>query len=368
MKERTKNISGYGTLLLGGIALVIAMLAGNANRFDTNTEDYAASNLKHSLLTQQFAHELAKKNDARSLMVASILIGSGSALIPVSVQKTNEALAMQWMQSSIAAGQNDALIAWYEATNCYGNKACNASNAIGRLEKLDHGNAAVHLLALSYAKSNNDQAEVEAAFLRAANSRYYNGYFHEYAKATYVSMSDWRLEKSNAERADDAKNWGLGKPLRDEDYKKIQALGMAIAFPMPGFQSLTDYCDGTKNKLDRIEACIKILELMRNDNTAISKAIALSKLSKLTINHPKGPQFREELRQYYWVQENQGKLNKMRSEFDSSYVQQWPNLTEWDGLTADMQKAGIPLTARQNWLPDDKNKRSRVLTGLDSKN
>ena len=368
MKERTKNILGYGALLVGGIALVIAILTGNTNRFDINTEDYAASNLKHTLLTQQFAHELAKKNDARSLMVASILIGSGSALIPVSLKKKNETLATLWMQSAIKAGQNDALIAWYEATNCYGNKACKTDSAIDRLKKLDPENAAVHLLALQYAQTNNDQADVGTAFLRAANSRYYGSYLHEYAKATYLSMSDWRLGKTNAERADDAKNWGLEKPLSDEDYKKIQALGMAIAFPMPSFQSLTDYCDGAKNRLDRIEACIKILELMRNENSAVSKTIALSRLSKLTINHPKALQFREELRQYYWMQENQNRLNEMRSEFTSSYIQQWPNLTEWESLVVDMQKAGIPLNAPKNWLPDDKNKRSRILTGLDPKN
>lgn len=368
MQERTKNILGYGALLSGGLTLVVAILIGNANRFDTNTKNNTASNLKHSLLTQQFAHQLAKKDDARSLMVASILIGSGSALIPISLQKTNEGLAKQRMQTAIEAGQNDAMIAWHEATNCFGNKACKAGSAIGRLEKLDPENAAVHLLAVNYAQLGNDQTEMDAAFLRAVNSRFYNSYFHEYAKAAYLSMTDWQPNKNDSERENDAKNWGLDKPPSDEDYRKIQALGMALAFPLPGFQSFTDYCDGRENKLDQNEACIKLFEMIRNDNTAISKAIALSMLSKLTIGHLKGPQLREELRQYYWMRESQNKLNKLRSEYDSSYIQQWPNLTEWESLIVDMRKAEIPLTAPNNWLPNDPRQRSRVLTGLDPKN
>ncbi len=367
MKERSKNKLGYGALLLGGITLAVATLAGNSNRLDTSAERNKTGDLKHSVLTQQFAHQLASKNEARNLLVASILIGSGKALMPASRQKTNEGLAAQWMRSAIEAGQSDVLIAWYEATHCFGDKVCNAGSAIARLEKLDPENAAVHLLALNYAQLGNDQADMDATFLRAVNSRYYNSYYHEYAKATYLSMAGWQPEKNDAEREDDAKNWGLDKPPSDEDYRKIQALGMALAFPLPGFQSFTNYCDGSKKGLDRKEACIKLFEMIRNDNTAISKAVALSMLSKLTVGHPKGPQFREELRQHYWMRENQNKLNKMRPEYDSSYIQQWPHLTEWESLIVDMRKAEIPLTAPESWMPFDPGQRSRVLTGLDPK-
>jgi len=142
---------------------------------------------------------------------------------------------------------------------------------------------------------------------------------------------------------------------------------MALAFPLPGLKSFSDYCAGSGNTPDRNEACIKLYEMIRNDNTSLSKAVALSMLSKLTIDHPRALQFREELRQYYWMRENQNKLNKMRSEYDSSFIKQWPHLTEWESLIVDMRNAEISLTAPENWLPIDPGQRSRVLTGLDPK-
>lgn len=365
MKESTKNLFGYGSLLFGGVALAAAILAGNSNRITTNEDGYRASDLKHSVLVQQFAHQLAKNNDSRSLLFASILIGSGKALMPANQQEINAGLATQWMQSAIDTGQNDALIAWIEATDCFGNKACNADVALSRLDKLDPENAAVHLLALNHAQLRNDQAKMDAAFLRAVNSSHFNSYYHDYAKAAYISMAGWQPAKNAAERRDDAKIWGLDHSPSDEDYTKIQSLGVALAFPLPGFQSFTDYCNRSDNAPDRKEACIRLFELIRNDDTTISKAVALSSLSRITIGHPKGPHFREELRQYYWAREQLNTLNKQRPEYDSSYIRQWPNLTEWQGLIADMRTAGIPLAAPNNWLPNNPRQRSLVLTGLD---
>ena len=368
MKERTKNILGYGALLLGGAALLVAMLAGSSDRPDSNIESNSVSDVKHSVLTQQFAHQLAEKKDARSLFFASILIGSGSALMPVSQQKTNEALAEKWIQSAIETDPNDSLLAWHEASRCFGSKACTTNGALERLKKLEPDNAAVHLLMLNYAQHIDNQAGADAAFQRMLGSRYYNGFYHEYAKAAYLSMSDWKASKNKSEREHDAKNWGLEKPLSDEDYRKIQSLGIAIAFPLPGFQALFEYCGKAGKNVEKLEACVKLLEIVRSDQTVISKMMALSLLTKLTVNHPKGPQFREELRQYYWLRENQDKLNKIRPEYDSAYIQQWPNLTEWEALNIDMQKARIPTIAPKGWLPSDGDQRNRVLTGLDPKN
>jgi hypothetical protein len=363
----TKNILGYSALLLASIIVATAIVSGNSNRKDISAKTIEANTLAHTVSSQQFAHSLAKKNDARSLLFASILIQSGSALIPKEQQNANEILSKQWLQSAITLGKNDALIAWVEATRCFGNKACNSDDAIERLKTLDPENAAVYLLVLNSIQASGDVSKADATFLKIVNSRYYNNYYHQYAKASHHSLSGWQLQRTASERKVDAILFGMEKIPSDEDYRKIQSLGIAMAFPFPGMQSLNTYCDNTKNQTARLEQCIKLYEMIRNDSTNISKFIALSKLSTLAVNHPQGAKFREELRQYYWLNEKQNKLIRTRSEYDSSHIQQWPNLTEWESLLIDMKKAGIPLLAPKSWLPNEQYKRDRVLSGVSAK-
>jgi hypothetical protein len=367
MKEGTKNILTYGVLIFSAAILALAIFSGIRKSQNLNNGPELVRNEKYLNSKQAHANHLANKGDAHSLIVAAMLMNS-DVLPDPSTKNNNDALQLKWIAMAAAKAPEDPLIAWVETMQCFNSENCNPSSALARLEQVDSSNAAVYLLSFNQAKINNDLAKMDIAFFKAANSRHFDWYYNKLGGMVSEELSDWRPDISAFDRASDAKLLGLDHQVSDQDYRKFESLNMAITYMVPALQYIYDFCSEGAKDQKYLKGCIKFFELMRNDKTTVSKAIGLTKLVKMTAALPEGALYREELRQFFWARENYSKLNIGKPETESSFVRLWPKMTEWDAIIKDLNVSNIPLTASQNWLPENESKRSLVLTGLDSKN
>lgn len=366
MKERTKSIFVYGVLILSAVVLVIAIFSGT--RQNSSNDAGLTRNEKYLNSKLAYANHLASKGDARSLTVAFMLMNSGTLLDPSGKNSRSKALESKWIALAAARAPKDPVVAWVETMHCFSNGTCNRSNSLERLERLDADNAAVYLLSFNQAEINKDPAKRNAAFSKAANSRHFDWYYNRLGAVSYEALSDWRPDISTFDRASDAKLLGLNRRISNQDYRKVESLNIAIAYMVPTLQGISDFCNSGEENKNRLRDCIKFFELMRNDKTTLSKAVGLTKLAKITAVLPEGASYREELRQFFWVRENYNKLNIGKPETESSFIRQWPKMTEWDAIALDLEFANITFKAPKSWLPENESMRSLVLTGLDPKN
>ena len=127
---------------------------------------------------EAYVQKLAARGDTHSLLAAAIVSPirpTGAGQDP-GIAAAN-AQVQGWLRQAIAKGQDDALVAWAEATLCTVavKDVCDPAQASQRLVRLQPDNAAVYLLRARQAEAAKDSAEADRLFHQAALAKNYRG-------------------------------------------------------------------------------------------------------------------------------------------------------------------------------------------------
>ena len=281
----------------------------------------------------------------------------------------------QWSQRQASAAfaaardlaPDDRLVAWLEVVACPGlgvasDSGCEPEAALARLQQLDAGNAAAWLQGLGSASPESKEFEQLLA-KAAASSRYEIPFGATGRLLTEVLGQVDAPPPSPRIAAAMGQDFGLGRPATRRDLDGSVAMAVSSAAPLSAMAVLSRACpgDGDAVTAPRRARCIAIHTLMSVEPTALSQAMALTKLVLFTADQPEGAGWRERLREHHWVWDNASAL--MRQGVPQDYLATVWRDGELVAVKGLLQAAGMPLTPPAGWLPDNEHRRSLVTTG-----
>lgn len=351
MKERTKNILGYGALLSGAIVLGSCIVAGAYSLCHESMDSMAdeTRNKKFIQSETRYMEQLQISNNPHDVVAASLFLGfqdSGSQ----TKKPANKRLAKQ-LKNAIAQSPDDPDIAWIEAMDCgFLEVACDSENAITRLKRLEPKNLAVYLLAFDRADKAGDKAQQKNELLAMANSGYSDIHYFSTAELYYEALRGWHppLPLSAADiYGDDIDQ----KPIADAELRKIVAAGISMAMGLPPINQLSTHCKSGKLPADELLACQKIASLMVRDKTLLMHSIGLRIGAAVFKQEPEATHWRRALRTYFW-QLSGDHPNRGKQYSEREYFNVWPNIDELAQQKQRLLHKGIPLTPPDTWMPE----------------
>jgi hypothetical protein len=354
MKERTKNILGYGTLMLGALLVTGGIVSGAYSLYlDSITSPVdVAKNKKFTESQIHYMEQLQISNNPRDVVVASLILdfleSANQANKPVSSSLVKQ------LQNAIAKSPDDVDIAWLEAIGCGRlQAACNSKDAISRLKRLEPENLGVYLFAFSWADTAGNANLRKSELLAMANSRYSDIHYFSTAELYYEALRGWHSPLPL--NASDVFGDDLDlTPITDAESRKIMAAGYSMAMGIPPISQLSSHCKSAQLPADELLACQKIASLMVKDKTLLMHSISLRIGTTLFKTEPEATHWREALRTYYWQMSSEHiDLRKKYSE--RKYFDAWPNIDEISIQKQKLIDQDIPLTPPADWMPENKD-------------
>ena len=351
MKEHTKNILGYSTLILGALLVAGGIISG-ANSLYLRSVASPLDDAKNKKFTEsiiRYAEQLQISNNPRDLVVASQLLDFHE--MAKKPEQAANPMHVDQLKKAIALAPGDADIAWLEAMGCGRlEAACDPQNAIIRLKKMEPGNLAVYLLAFDRADKAGDKVRQKTELLAMANSRYSDIHYFSIGKLYFEALRGWRSPTKLS--AYDAFGDDIDQsPVTDDEHRKVMAAGYSIAMGLPALQQITTYCKNENLTSDELQYCQKIATLMIKDRTLIMHRIGLRIGLAVFKQEPAASQWREAYRVSYWQLSGHHPNRKMEYS-ERKYFNAWPNVDEITQQKQRLIDKGIPLTPPEGWMPE----------------
>lgn len=259
---------------------------------------------------------------------------------------------------TLAPGHPD--IAWLLADACGSDAECVPFQKA--LQRAEPDNLAVWLQAMDRARMQQDDAAFERAFARAAAATHHDTHRGTQLLAVLEGYGDLDTPSSCRHPAVQARFRREMPGMRELDmdaFLRLSAMAAEIAQVAHTF-GLRRACDRdveTHMPAARHAQCIAAYRTLAKSDSLVEQQIATSQLVRLTADHADGGIWREQYRSLQWLRAHVADPAVAAALRTEDLV-----LDEVDAWTAALRAAGKwPPPA--NWLPDDPNQRSLILTG-----
>ncbi len=351
MKERTKNILGYGALLFGGLLLGSAMTAGSYSLYAKSIASPMndAKNQKFNESIIRYAEQLQISNNPRDLVVAALFLDFHDMVN--APERLAKPMHIEQIRRAIALSPKDADIAWLEAMGCDRlQAACDVENALARLRIIEPNNLAVHMLTFNLADKAGNAELRKTALQTMANSRYSDIHYSSVGNMFFEAFRGWHspMPITAADMFGDDINQA---PVTDDESRKIVAMGYSMAMGLPALQQITTYCKAEKVPKDELQYCQKIATVMIKDKTLIMHRIGLRIGVEVFKQEPAAGRWREAYRISYWQLSGHDPHRKIKHS-ERKYFNEWPNVDEVAQQKQRLIDNGIPLTPPDGWMPN----------------
>ena len=320
------------------------------------------------------ALELRQAQDARSQLAYALASPMDLFIDPermsadeqqrVTKERDSEARAALLRAAALAPDDPDVL--WLVASQCGGGGECLAVQQA--LLAAEPANAAVWLREMGWARMRGDPAASQTAFQHAAAASGYD---------THRSATDAMMRHGYAEvpmpavclHPDVPKAAALwrtqtGMPAPVGELGVLDhALGLANMNKMmavPAYIDIRQQCGPTTDHPmlpEKYAACRRVMTWMADGETLIELAVSLDAMVRLTADAPDAAQWRERYRQNRWLVQQQSDIAFHALLRPEDYAD-----GEVPALQA-MLEAVDRWPPPADWLPEDEDSRSLILTG-----
>jgi hypothetical protein len=366
MKERTKNILGYGVLLLGAMLVGGGIMAGSYTLYLKNTGSLPVDKDNNKKLNDsliRYMEQLQISNNPRDVFVAVQFLDFHESVNQTA--KPVNGMFVKQLKNAIAQSPDDADIAWVEAMGCSRlEAACDPENGIARLKRLEPDNLASYLIAFSRADKKDDTAGRKTELMAMANSRYSNIHYYSTGNLYYESLRAWHAPMPISAYAlfgDDINQ----APVTDEETRKVVAAGYSFMMSLPPLSPLSEYCKKEQLPVDELSACRKIATLMVKDKTLVMHSVGLRIGLSVFRQEPEATQWLEAFRTKAWL--NLYRPNKKTKHSLRDEINAWPHEDEVAYNRNLRMTEGISLTPPAGWQPDDEGYRKLLAIPAASK-
>ncbi len=317
--------------------------------------------------------KLAARGDTHSLLAAAIItpirpVGAGQE---PGIAAAN-AQVQGWLRQAIAKGQDDALVAWGEATLCRVavKDVCDPVQASQRLARLQPDNAAVHLLRASQADVAKDSAEADRLFHQAALAKNYRGPASDMTGLVMNALAEFDPGLSPAQWKEfstamfGSVNTDPSNALPAVRFMYAMAHS-AVAAGLPT-GSFVSRCQAPIADDAHRADCIAVAKQLAAGDTVSDRNAGYARLIPLTKNDPAGKAARESLRQYAWLYETSLPLLQSMPEKPgllAEYSRAFVTDGEIAAIGRVLAEAGKSSSPPKDWLPDNPRYRSLIQTG-----
>lgn len=251
----------------------------------------------------------------------------------------------------------DLLVAWTAAMSCYPDIGCDRGEAVSDLLRLDRGNAAAWLFALSDATLREDHAAIDKALDAAARAPGYDSHFGDLPLAAMEWMRAVPYPRECKQTAAGlGRHLGLARPATRDDHIAMLAVPM---MSVESFLGIVRACkpDDADASPKRVRDCVTVYARMAGSDALITRELALTMLVQYTSDRPEGAQWRERMRAQQWLME-QMRFRRMPKGWATRQFTQGEVAT----LEATLEQEGHwPPPA--GWLPHGPRARALVTTG-----
>jgi len=314
------------------------------------------------------AAELAATGTAEGFLAAALID------LPSDFHATHpgDAPAPGWMQAAIEARPTTPLVQWMAANGCPLMLSqvveCDRERALERLLELDGDNAAVHLMAASFASTAGDEVAARTHLARAAALPRHDNYGSDLLRIIVDARRGASLPRMPDEvvayhQASDA------VVASAEDVSAVYSISQWAAQVLPTFTGAMNLCRRDEASLARDSGlrqdCLGALaHLAGSDATIIEPLVALRTLVRYSQGAGK-TRWKARLRQVAWLHEQALRLapDWPGANIESSEYVDW--LIEEGELGAFrhlLREHGIPVEPPPGWLPDNPDHRA-LLSG-----
>lgn len=294
------------------------------------------------------ARTLAKRRDARSLLMAAVLMQSYT---------TGEGIwrpeAFEYLVSAQHRDNTNPLVWWLTALMCpSGSSVCDRVTALEKLASLDPDNAAVWNLFLVDAESRGDEAAA-AHLLRLFASVRYDDYYASVRRLVYDAYRDLDVPTSAHEALTRmGETYGYDYAFLPSDSVALaEAMGLLSAFALQSNTQMVSAC--SEGELAAISGrraeCLSLFEMIaESSDHLLGRKMAYARLTELNESDADKQVWQEATRRLNWITAQHAELSKLpenvRGYLEHSYR---------DGEIAAVEQAlrenDIPMTPPADW-------------------
>lgn len=312
------------------------------------------------------AAELAATGTAEGLLAAALieLPSNDSAIAP------DRAPAPVWMRAALEVRPTTPLVQWVAASDCPLSPVveCDRERALARLLELDGDNAAVHLMAASFASTAGDEVAARTHLARAAALPRHDNYRSDLLGI----IVDARRGASLPRMPDEVVAYHQASDAvisSAEDVSAVYSISQWAAHALPAFKGLMDLCSLGDDSLLRDaglrQDCLGAsVHLGMSDATILEPLVALRTLVRCSEGDGK-TRWKARLRQVAWLHEQALRLapDWPGANIESTdYVDWLMEKGEVGAFRHLLREHGIPVEPPPGWLPDDPDHRA-LLSG-----
>lgn len=313
------------------------------------------------------AAELAATGTAEGLLAAALIeLPSGNE-----EARAGGVPAPAWMQAALEARPTIPLVHWLVASGCTFVESqvveCDRERALERLLELDGDNAAVHLMAASFASTAGDEVAARTHLARAAALPRHD----DYGSDLLHIIVDARRGASLPRMPDEVVAYHQASDAvisSAEDVSAAYSISQWAAHALPAFKGLMDLCSLGDESLLRDaglrQDCLgAFAHLGMSDATILEPLVALRTLVRYSEGAGK-TRWKARLRQVAWLHEQALRLapDWPGANIQSTEYVDW--LMEEGELGAFrhlLQGHGIPVEPPPGWFPDYPDHRALLL-------
>ena len=357
MKERTKNIFGYGALMTGALLVGGSILAGDFSRYlrvhSSASEQADIVKVQASLFA--YAKSLEASDNPRDLAVSAFLQVSNKPRdnLEQHVLPSQEEIAL--LRKALALGRNDATLTWFEAMNCgWMSPACDKNAALIRLSKLEPDNAAVDLLYLNEADAAGNAEAAWQAIERGGQRKYFQLPIDAIGGMYYESLRNWHSPITYDPKDIFGKKAKDLRPLSQEEYRKITAFGFSLAVAIPALQDYSLYCRPAPTNSSHLKICQQFTDKFAAGDNMLLQGMGTRMGAELFLQSPEKEIWQARRNQHQWQQMKYSEILQSDPGADRVHFEKWPGISEIERIHALLNEKGIPLSPPMGWIFEEK--------------
>jgi len=350
--NKVHDALAYGAFFAAALMVGGGILAGDFSRYarahSTAGNPTDERNAQASLFA--YAKKLEASDKPRDLVVSAFLQVSNKPRDNPEQGFVVSQAEIDLLRKALALGKNDSTLAWLEAMDCgWMSAACDKEAALFRLSKLEPNNAAVDILHLNEADSGGNSDAAWLAMANGGQKKYFQLPIDAIGAMYYQSLRDWNSPITYDPKDIFGKNAKDLRPLNQEEYRKITALGFSIAIAIPALQTYTKYCKPAPANSAHLQACRQFTEKLATDNSTLFRGLGTSTAKGLFLQSPEKEAWASRRNLHQWQHMNYLEILRSDPSADRVNLEKWPDVSEQDRITAMMQERGIPLSPPAGW-------------------
>jgi hypothetical protein len=225
MKFRRCNSLASTRMYWASTVAVLSLLVGcTTTRADSDYVD------KHAAWQARLSAALSAQGDADSLVALALLRRSVTE-----PRDQPDATALDALNAAAAAAPERPVVAALRLQACLAAPACDATEAVAHVRRIDPRNGIADWPRLRAAMRNSDAAEIDAALASLAEAQYFNIYFNGYVVAAVDALTRTHLPAApQLHRKGAATEWVFVAIDGSTMYSTVPALEIAEACGDPG--------------------------------------------------------------------------------------------------------------------------------------